>query len=401
MTHTETPRGPEAAPRQILHVDMDAFYASVEQRDHPELRGLPVIVGGTPEGRGVVAAASYAARRFGVHSAMPAATARRLCPDAVFLPPRMAHYAAVSARIRAVFERYTPLVEPLSLDEAFLDVSASGRLFGDGPAIARAVKEDIRREEGLVASVGVAPNKFLAKIASDLEKPDGLVVVDPLQVQGFLDPLPVTRIWGVGRVAAARLADHGIHRIGELRRRPVALLERLFGQSGGHLAALARGEDARPVVPEHAAKSLSHETTFAADVAGRDMLEAMLLHLVEQVAARLRRQGLAARTGQLKLRYGDFRTVTRARSVRAPTDLTEDWWRVARGLLGATLRERADPVRLIGFGVSGLEAPAPAQASLFPESGRVRSREVDRLMDEVSARYGDAALRRARELRRG
>ena len=247
----------------ILHVDMDAFYASIEERDDPRLVGRPVIVGGTPQQRGVVAAANYEVRRFGVHSAMPTATALRLCPQAVVLPVRMQHYADVSGEIRAILERYTPLVEPLALDEAFLDVTGSEPLFGSAETIGRRIKADIRREVRLVASVGVAPNKFLAKVASDLEKPDGFVVVRPDAVQQFLDPLPVGRLWGVGRVTGATFQRLGIDTIGQLRRLSESTLEELFGRSGGQLWRLAQGIDDRQVVPDREAKMISHTCSLS------------------------------------------------------------------------------------------------------------------------------------------
>ena len=270
----------------ILHVDMDAFYASVEERENPRLAGRPVIVGGTPEQRGVVAAANYEARRFGVHSAMSSATARRLCPQAVVLPPRIQYYAEVSRQIHAIFERYTPLVEPLSLDEAFLDVTGSEHLFGTAESIGGRIKEDIRAELRLVASVGVAPNKFLAKIASDVNKPDGFVVVPPESVQQFLDPLPVGRLWGVGRVTGHTFQQLGVDTIGQLRTLSLAALEQLAGRVGVRLWNLARGVDDRKVVPDREAKSISHETTFAADLTDPETLRAWLLELTEQVARR-------------------------------------------------------------------------------------------------------------------
>jgi DNA polymerase-4 len=243
----------------ILHVDLDAFYASIEERDRPELVGKPVIVGGTPEGRGVVAAANYVARQYGIHSAMPAITARRRCPQAICLPVRMQYYAQVSSQIQEIFQRYTSLVEPLSLDEAFLDVTGSEHLFGSAADIGRKIKQDIRQELQLVASVGVAPVKFVAKIASDLEKPDGFVVVEPDRLQEFLDPLPVGRLWGIGRVSGEVFRKLGIHTIGELRRLPVDVLVDHFGQSGEHLWQLAQGMDDRQVMPDHRVRNLPAE----------------------------------------------------------------------------------------------------------------------------------------------
>ena len=308
----------------ILHVDMDAFYASVEQRDRPEIRGKPVIVGGSAESRGVVSAASYEARRFGVHSAMPTAVARRLCPHGIFLPVRMTHYATISWQIRGVLQSFTPLVEPISLDEAFLDVAGCERLFGPAPKMARTVKSMIAEQTGLVASVGVAPNKFLAKLASDHGKPNGLVVVEAGRVRQFLRPLPVGRIWGVGAKAEKRLNDLGIRTIGQLEVMPEQLLLDHFGESGRHLSQLARGIDDRLVVPDERAKSLSTETTFPCDISEREVLRSWLLELTEQVAFRLRSQGLRARIVELKLRSSDFRTHNRSVSLPEHTNLTHD-----------------------------------------------------------------------------
>src|SRR5512136_2361752 len=246
----------------IIHADMDAFYASVEERDRPELVGKPVIVGGSPEKRGVVSAANYVARKYGVHSAMPAATARRLCPEGIFLPPRIGYYAEVSGQIREIFERFTPLVEPLSLDEAFLDVTGSEQLFGPAIEIGRQIKQAVREETRLIVSVGVAPNKFLAKIASDLKKPDALVVVEPGQVQEFLDPLPVERLWGVGKQSSKVFERLGIRTIAQLRQWPLDALQARFGSGGEHLWNLAHGRDDRPVEPQQEVKSISNETTF-------------------------------------------------------------------------------------------------------------------------------------------
>jgi DNA polymerase-4 len=390
----------------ILHVDMDAFFASVEVVDRPELAGRPVVVGGSPEGRGVVAAASYAARRYGVHSAMPMATALRLCSQAVVLPVRMGRYAAVSRRIREVFARYTPLVEPVSLDEAFLDVAGSERLFGAAEVMGRRIKAEICAELGLTASVGVAPNKLLAKLASDVDKPDGFVVVRPGEERAFLDPLPVERLWGVGRVGAKALQGLGIRTVGQLRALDPRALSAAFGSQGEHLRALAEGRDDRPVVPDHTARSLSHETTFAADIADPADLRAWLLGLAEQVARRLRRHDLCARTVQVKVRFGDFRTVSRARTLAQPTDLTRTLWRAGREGFEAAWaargpRGRAAGVRLLGFGVSGLAVRAPRQGDLFEDPAGERQVALDRLSDTIAERFGPGALRRAGGLRRG
>ena len=382
----------------ILHVDMDAFYASVEERERPDLVGRPVIVGGTPQGRGVVAAANYEARKYGVHSAMPAVTAVRLCPQGVFLPCRMDFYADVSHQIRQILERYTPLIEPLSLDEAFLDVAGSEALFGPAAQIGRRIKQDIRDELRLVASVGVAPNKFLAKIASDLEKPDALVVVDPRGVQAFLDPLPVERLWGVGRVAAATLHNLDVRTIGQLRRLPVEVLHGRFGASGEHLWQLAHGIDDRRVVPDREAKSISHETTFAQDIGEPEVLRAWLLELTEQVARRLRRHRLRGRTVHLKLRFSDFRTISRAHSLDAPTSLTAELWQAATGLLKNGLTASRLPIRLLGIGVSGLDASGQTQSQLFDDDGRERQGRLDQVTDQIRDRYGRSAVQRGSSL---
>jgi DNA polymerase-4 len=333
----------------ILHVDMDAFYASVEQRDHPELRGKPVIVGGVGP-RGVVSAASYEARPCGVRSAMPMATARRLCPNGIFLPVRMDHYARVGRQIREILLSFTPRVEPLSLDEAFLDVRGCEGLHGPAPEIARQVKERIRAETALTASVGVAPNKFLAKLASDLRKPDGLVVVPAEEVTSFLAPLPVGRIWGVGAKAEKRLHALGVRTIGQLAALPERLLVAHFGKMGGHVWQLAHGRDERPVVPDREAKSISTETTFAHDVADRDTLRGSLLDLTDHLAGRLRHAGLHARTVELKMRSSDFRTRHRAQALPQASNRTDALWQAARDLFDRCLSDDLLPLRLLGVG---------------------------------------------------
>ncbi|HEX3313537.1 MAG TPA: DNA polymerase IV, partial [Gemmataceae bacterium] len=348
----------------ILHVDMDAFYASVEERETPSLVGKPVIVGGSAEGRGVVAAANYEARKFGVHSAMAAARARKLCPHAAFVTPRMNLYADVSRQIRGIFERFTPLVEPLSLDEAFLDVAGSQALFGPATEIGRRIKVAIREETRLVASVGVAPNKFLAKIASDLRKPDGFVVVEQEGVREFLDPLPVGRIWGVGKVTRGVFERLAVRTIGELRHLPEALLHQVFGSSGEHYLRLAHGLDDRRVVPDRNAKSISHETTFPKDIRDRDLLRTCLAELVEQVARRLRRHGRRCRTIELKIRFSNFQTVTRSATLAEATDITQELLQRGADLLTDNLPARPAPIRLLGFGVHGLEQEV-VQPTLF------------------------------------
>lgn len=383
------------SPRSILHVDMDAFFASVEVLDDPRLRGKPVIVGGTPEGRGVVCAASYEARRFGVHSAMSAARAVKICPDGVFLRPRGGRYAEISGYVFDVFHDFTPLVEPLSVDEAFLDVSGCRRLFGPGEAIGRRIKNRIRDEIGLVASVGVATNKFLAKLASDLEKPDGFTVVDPDRVQAFLDPLPVERLWGVGPRTQQALAELGVRTVHDLRLcDPVRLEDRLGPVHAAHVGALAVGRDDRPVVPDHEAKSIGHEVTFAADIAEREALVDILDDLSEKVARRLRRAGVLARTVQLKARYPDFSTCTRSLTLPESTDSTVVLRDAGRELFDRHLGRRGRPLRLIGISAQNLGVDDACQAELFPDNDRVRDRALDALTDAAVDRFGRGALSR-------
>lgn len=384
----------------ILHCDMDAFYASVEERERPELAGKPVIVGGSPERRGVVSAANYVARRYGVHSAMPAAMARRLCPHGVFLPPRIDFYSEVSRQIRDIFERFTPLVEPLSLDEAFLDVTGSEHLFGPAVEIARQIKAIVRQETRLVVSVGVAANKFLAKIASDLRKPDALVVVEPGHEQEFLDPLPVERLWGVGTQGSKAFQRMGVRTVGQLRQWSREALQSRFGAGGEHLWQLAQGIDERPVVPQREAKSISHETTFAQDVADRDVLRACLLELTEQVGWRLRRHRLRGRTVHLKVRFADFSTITRAQTLPAPTAITQELWQAAEALLCHRLPKGHPPVRLLGVGVSGFDASGLTQRLLFDQQQRQKQGELDAVTDDIRDRFGSSALRRGSSLDR-
>ena len=383
----------------IIHADMDAFYASVEERDRPELVGKPVIVGGSPEKRGVVSAANYVARRYGVHSAMPSATAHRLCPKGIYLPPRIGYYAEVSGQIREVFERFTPLVEPLSLDEAFLDVTGSEHLFGSAVEIAQQIKLAVRAEVRLVVSVGVAPNKFLAKIASDLKKPDALVVVEPDKVQEFLDPLPVERLWGVGKQSSKVFERLGIRTVGQLRHWPLDVLQARFGASGSHLWNLAHGRDDRMVVPEREAKSISHETTFERDIADLEVLRAWLVDLVEQVGWRLRQHGLKSRTVQLKVRFADFSTITRSCTLPEPTNVTDELWRAADELLCQRLPAGYLPVRLVGMGVTGLDDTGRVQGMLFDQEDRQKQSQLDAVADQIKERFGAASLRRGSSLR--
>ncbi len=381
--------------RTILHVDMDAFFTSVEQRDRPELRGKPVVVGAPHDQRGVVAAASYEARTFGIHSAMPSREAYRRCPDAVFLPVNGQRYHDVSKQIFAIFERFTPLVEGLSIDEAFLDVTGSKRIFGDGPAMARELKRVIREETGLAASVGVAPNKFLAKLASDLEKPDGLTVV-PRSRQGimeFLAPLPVGRLWGVGEVSRKHLEEIGILLIGDLQSVDAAKLSDAMGKhSARHLQRLACGEDEREVETEHEAKSMSREHTFAHDCRSAETLHEVLAGLVEDVGGRLRAAERFARVAHLKLRWQGFKTITRQRPLERPSCDDFTLREIAADMLNAEPLVKA--VRLIGFGVSHMSEEEDAQMSLFDEKEPEVSKreELSRTVDSIREKHGKESI---------
>jgi DNA polymerase IV len=384
----------------ILHIDMDAFYASVEQRDDPSLLGKPVVVGGSAEGRGVVAASSYEARKFGIHSAMSAYRAKQLCPHAVFIRPRIDHYAAVSQQIRQVFEEFTPLIEPLSLDEAFLDVTGCESLLGAASKIGLQIKTLIRDRLSLTASVGVAPNKFVAKIASDLKKPDGFVVVTEDQIQDFLDPLPVGRIWGVGKVTAQVFKRFAISTIGQLRQLSRESLTDLFGTAGDHYWQLSHGIDNRPVVPDREAKSISNETTFAEDITDLEDLKAWLVTLVEQVSRRLRNHDRLGRTVELKIRFSDFKSLTRSLTLHSATNITSELLAAGLELLCNRLPKNHLPIRLIGFGVSHLDQPEMMQLQLFDESEREQQRSLDKVADEIAKKFGKHALHRATGLKK-
>ena len=357
------------SPRRIIHVDMDAFYASVEQRDAPELRGKPVAVGGPPQSRGVVAAASYEARAFGVRSAMPMARALRLCPGLAVVRPDFARYRAVSQQVMAILRSATPLVEPLSLDEAYLDVTENSWGIALGRDVAIRLKRQIRSELSLTASAGVAPNKFLAKIASGWRKPDGLTVIAPERVEAFLQKLPVEALWGVGPVTAKKLRAIGIERLVEVRAADAARLERAVGSLAAWLARLARGDDPRPVEPHRPWKSLSTETTYAADLEDLARMRAEIGQLARSVAASLAKKGLRARTVTVKVRYGDFTTVTRSHTA-APTRAAAEIVARALALLERTEAARR-PVRLLGVGAHGLagEGDFPPAPESLPFEG--------------------------------
>ena len=384
--------------RSILHVDMDAFYASVEQRDNRELRGKPVVVGGTAN-RGVVAAASYEARTFGIHSAMPMAEAMRRCPELSLIRPRMSHYKSVSTQIFAVFYEVTPTVEGLSLDEAFLDVTESVALFGSPIEIARKIKRRIMKETTLTASVGVAENKLVAKIASDLDKPDGLTVVLPADYETRLDPLPVSVIPGIGRETLKRLTRLSIRTVRDLRLAEDRDLEPIFGRYASKTRDRASGRDDRPVVSSRAEKSISAEETFDTDLTRRTQMDRELLRLSERTAGRLRKAGLAANTIQIKIRQADFSTFTRQRSIKPPTDGTDQIYRVARDLLHAWLsRNTGAKIRLLGVGGGNLAAVE--QPDLFAQIEDRRVSPLDDTVDEIRDRFGSAAVGRARTLDR-
>jgi len=377
--------------RTILHVDMDAFYASVEERDQPELKGKPLIVGGTG-GRGVVAAASYAVRSFGVHSAMPMREALRRCPQAICIRPRMDRYKEVSARIFDIFHEFTPVVEGLSLDEAFLDVTGSERLIGNGEFIAKAIRRRIREDTGLTASVGIGPNKLLAKIASDLNKPDGLCRLGPDNLHAVLDPLPVHRLFGVGQKSLPGVAATGIHTFGDLRRAGDETVWRAFGKHGNAMRSLAAGIDDRPVEPNREEKSISAEETFDLDVHQAAELERQLTHLADRTATRLRAHSLAAGKVTVKIRRRDFTTYTRQRTVEPPTQETSVIAGMAQILLQEWLRSQPNAaVRLLGVGVGRLQTLR--QGDLFGE-GHQGSR-LDATIDGIRGRFGSTLLTRA------
>jgi Nucleotidyltransferase/DNA polymerase involved in DNA repair len=384
--------------RAILHVDMDAFYASVEQLDNPELRGKPLIVGGHPKSRGVVSAASYEVRPYGVRSAMPTAKALRLCPHAILIPPRHSRYAEVSAKVFEIFLRITPLVQPISLDEAFLDVTASQRLHGDPVTIARNIRAAIQEETRLTGSVGVASCRFVAKIASDLDKPDGLTVIPESEMLDRLGILPVGKIWGVGPVTNRRLENLGIKTIADLRRWPVEALEKELGRSGVDLHHLANGRDESEVVPDEDEKSISHETTFATDITDMEELEATLRDLSDQVASRLRRHGLTGKVAFIKLRYHDFSLVTRRKTLPAATALSEVLFKEGRELLRSRTEAGRRPVRLIGIGMAGLGEAGGQQGNLFAPKDNDSLKRIERLertADDIRAKLGKGAIGRA------
>jgi DNA polymerase-4 len=381
--------GADDAGCTILHVDMDAFFAAVEVRRRPELRGRAVVVGGVGP-RGVVSSASYEARRYGVRSAMPSARARALCPHAVFLPPDFSAYSAASRAVMGIFRDVTPLVEPLSLDEAFLDVAGAQRLLGRPAVIARDIRARIVAEQGLTCSVGVAPTKFVAKLGSTRAKPDGMLVVPAALVLDFLHPLPVGALWGVGEKAAENLHRLGLKTVGDLAQAPLSMLRASVGEAAaGHLHELSWGRDPRRVEPEHVEKSIGAEMTFDIDVGDPEVIRRSLLALAEKVGARLRAAGQVGRTIGIKVRLADFRTVNRSRTTTS-TDVAREIFEASWALFEAL--GPGDRIRLIGIRVEGLAAAATASRQLTlgaPERGW---REAEAATDAVAARFGRSVV---------
>ena len=379
--------------RTIIHLDMDAFYPAVEVLDNPDLRGKPVIVGGSRE-RGVVSSASYEARKYGVHSAQPMATAMRLCPQGIVLPPRMARYQEISRQVFEIFHFFTPLVEPLSIDEAFLDVTGSKRLFGHPVEIAKKIKQMVVEKIGLTISAGVAPSKFVAKIASDMDKPDGLTVVPPDRVREFLDPLSIDKMWGVGKETQKALQRLRVLTFKDLRKKPVSDLERTFGKHGLKMHQLAMGIDEREVVTGHDAKSIGHEQTFAEDIMAKDTAKKEILSLANQVAHRMRRHKVHGKTITLKVKYHDFVLITRSMTLTKSTDDGPEIYRTACGLMEKTLIGKR-PVRLLGVSVSHLEhLNKEKQLSLF--QGDVedqKKRDLHTAIDRLHEKFGNKSIR--------
>ncbi len=384
-------------PRTILHIDMDAFYASVEQRDNPWLAGKPVIVGALPGSRGVVSAASYEARRYGVHSAMPVQEAHRRCPHGTFVKPRMAVYVRESERVMEILREYSPELEQVSVDEAFLDITGTERLLGEPAGVARAIAVSVRERLHLTASIGIGPNKFLAKIASDLHKPNGITTVPREQraVEEWLAPMPVAKLWGVGRKTAETLGRLGAHTVGELQKFGREDLSKRFGVWGSALYELCRGVDTRDVVSDaEAAKSISRECTFQRDTASRDVLEQTLLSLAQDVARRARKAGLKGRTVYLIFRFSDFQKHTRRRTLHEPTWLGNRVYEEACAMLSGLPADRA--VRLIGVGLTGFGGAA--QVNLFDGGTEQRWESSEKAVDSLTARFGRAAIKRGREI---
>jgi DNA polymerase-4 len=385
--------------RYILHVDMDAFFAAIEQRSRPELKGKAVIIGADPQGgkgRGVVSTCSYEARKYGVRSAMPIGEAYRRCPHGIYLPPNGRLYSEVSQRIFAILKHFSDLVEPLSIDEAFLDITHTVSLFKTSFELAAALKNEIRVKEALIASVGVAPNKFLAKIASDLEKPDGLVIVNEDKVEQFLYPLDISKMWGIGMKSVDKFHSWGIHTIGDLAALPQDILEKRLGKAGRQLYLLAHGIDTRPVVADEGVKSVSNEITFMEDTTDDDVIRKTLFRLSEKVGYRLRKKELKGKTIQLKLRYAGFETFTRNRTIENLTANTEVIFQTVMQLFERSY-QMGRKVRLLGVGVSGFKHYDSGQLSLF-EHSKTDTGKLDSLEDRIKEKFGAKSVLRAEGL---
>lgn len=373
---------------------MDAFFAAIEQLDNPALRGKPVLVGYDGP-RGVVTTASYEARPFSCRSAMPMAVAKRLCPQAIVVPVRGQRYREVSQRMLAILESYSPLVQPISVDEAFVDLTGTERLFGPAQRVAEEIRQRIRNELQLTASIGLAPNKFLAKLASDLNKPDGLTIITPENLDTTLCPLPIERVWGIGPRTAARLQSMNLRTIGDLRRMTPQWFTDTFGEDGVRFRELCFGIDQRSVTPDHDAKSIGQEHTFDTDIADAEHLRGVLMSEVENVAWRLRRAGQFAGGVRLKIRYGDFKTISRSQTLPSPTDSTDALWEASLAIFNQWARQSFQPVRLLGMTATSLGPPA-AQLSLFDQPQHERRRALDSAVDQINSRFGKAAIHRAR-----
>jgi DNA polymerase-4 len=391
-------RVPAPIHRAILHVDLDAFYAAVEQLDDPSLRGLPVLVG-HDGARGVVTAASYEARVFGCRSAQPMSVAKRLCPHAIVRPTRFDRYHEMSAKMFSILESYTPLVQPLSIDEAFLDVTGSLRLFGPPEKIALEIRRRVREELGITCSVGVAPNKFLAKLASDLKKPDGLMIIKADEIEQTLSPLSISRIWGIGPKTTKRLNDFGVKLIGDLRKLSPEFLKKRFGIEADRYLKLSVGDDERTVTPDHQAKSIGQERTFGVDLVEPDHVRGALLHQVEQVARRLRKHSFKARGVTVKIRDGEFHTVTRSASLDQPTDVTDELWQATKALFDAWAARSFRPIRLIGMQATRLTRD-PEERGLFEDPKHERLKLLDRTVDRIQSKFGSNSIARATVPRR-
>lgn len=383
MNHPSSPK------RSILHVDMDSFFASIEQRDHPELRGKPVLVGYDGP-RGVVAAASYEARQYGCHSAQPMSIAKKRCKHAIIMPVRRDCYRNVSKKMFTILDSFSPVIEPLSIDEAFLDITGTERALGTARHVAQQIKLRIRRELNLVASIGVAPNKFLAKLASEMEKPDGLTLIDESMIDTVLLPLPVTRLWGVGAVTAEKLARIGIRTIADLRACSPEAITQYFGVEGQRYLNMSHGLDDRPVVPDREAKSISHEHTFEVNLENVEAVRQMLLSQTEQVARRLRKHQMVAKCISIKIRFGDFKTISRSKSLERATNVTTELWQAADEVFG---QWQFQPVRLIGITAERL-SKREEQAELFSDPIQEREMRLDEISDLIIDKFGRGAIKR-------